>query len=145
MQGATSGSLDSMMAHVANTVHYVLLALLTATASRSFFNAANSGRGAADGAPGDRNALPSVMIAVTRLSSVLSQISCMALATMVVTVISATQLWSPLQLFTGVAIAAVMLTRGVACMMLISDRGSTQSIVSAAATIQSKSSRAPPP
>eukprot|EP00892_Ulva_mutabilis_P002942 jgi/Ulvmu1/12649/UM094_0005.1 len=133
VEGATSGTLTSLMTNVTNTIHYVVLAVLTATASRSFHRAAHSGNA------GDGNALPSVMIAITRLASVLSQFSSMALASMVVTVIAATQLWQPLQLFTGCAIAVVMLTRGVACMMLVTDSGTTRSIVSAAAAIQSKS------
>lgn len=191
MQGATSGTLTSLMANIANTIHYSAAGLLTATASRSFHNAAktgehppasredvsksNSAHGiggdilnagtptatASDSASADRaanviapggaarrpnkNALPSVMMAVTRLSTVVSQFSSMALATAAVTLISAATAWPPLQLFAGTAVAAVMLVRAVAGMMLVTDRGSAHTIVSAAAAVQSKSPRAPPP
>lgn len=161
MQGATSGTLTSLATNIANTIHYAALALLTATASRSFHRAALSGRHSAapskaevasspdspssDGKTREgTNALPSVLMAMTRLSTVFSQFSSMALATMVVTVIAATTIWPPLQLFTGFAIAAVMFVRAIAGMMLVTDTGTSHSIVSAAVSLQSNNPCAPP-
>ena len=125
------------MTNVANAVHNVSLAFLAGISAKTF-------DGVAQAAKGKENCLPHLMLALSRLSVVLSQFSAMAMATAVITVVGAAGQWPWIALFVSFAMAAVMFIRMAASLFLMTEFGGRGSIVSLVASLQSRSGGAQP-
>lgn len=135
LQYITTGALKGFMTNLANSVHHISLAFLAGISAKSFDNIV-------DAAKRSENALPHLMLALARLSIVLSQFSAMAMATAVITVVGAAAQWPWIGLFLSVAMAASMLLRMCASLFLMTEFGGRGSVVSLVASLQSKSGRA---
>jgi hypothetical protein len=133
LQFFTSGELTP----VANSIHNLSTAVLVAYSAKSF-------QATADATRQGQGSLPFLMMAITRLSVVVSQLSTMALATTFITIISASVQWPWLALFASAAIALGMLFRMASSMFLMlhfSDRGSMVSVVTSIQTSAKSVSR----
>ena len=125
-----------MLTSIANSLHHISLAFLAFISAKSFDNIAAAAQ------RGD-NSLPYLMLALSRLSVVLSQFSAAAMATAVITVVGAAGQWPWVGLFVSVAMAGTMLTRLAASLFLMTSFGGRGSVVSLVASLQSRSGRAP--
>ena len=137
LQYITTGALKGFMTNLANAVHHISLAFLAGISAKSFDNIV-------DAAKRNENVLPHLMLALARLSIVLSQFSAMAMATAVITVVGAAAQWPWIGLFLSMAMAASMLLRMGASLFLMTEFGGRGSVVSLVASLQSKSGRASP-
>lgn len=128
--------MKSLMTNVANSIHNLSLALLVGISAQSF-------RATSEAAANGENALPFVMMALTRLSVVLSQLSAMALATAVITIVAAAVQWPRLAIFASATIAACMLGRAASSMFLMSEISGRGSVVALVTSLQTDVKSAP--
>ena len=135
LQYGMNGQISSIWSTSANLVHVLGMASMSYIASRSF-------SGIREAADQKKNCLPPLMLACSRLSLLLSQVSVMSVATAAITLVGATAEWPPLVQYVSAAVAGFMALRLSAAIYLMLTFGQKGSVVSTISSIQSKAGSA---
>lgn len=131
-----TGMVSGVWSNTANALHTIGMAGLCYLSAGSF-------RGIVDAAKGCKNSLPHLMLACSRLSVVLGQISAMSLSTAVITLVGATSQWPKLVLMVSAGAAAAMVLRLTSSYFLMLQFGGKGSVIDAISNFQAGVNGAP--